>query len=114
MPYLKEMTTEGYAVARKVFGTEPTDPELYEFVLTHYHKLKFTQPHEFKREIKRMNPKRMQREVRKEMQKAKTAKVTETYAQEVLKLELEKNKKIRKTISSAEKEAKAQDKFLLK
>ena len=33
---------EGYAVARQVFGAEPTDPELYEFVSIHFYELKFS------------------------------------------------------------------------
>ena len=32
---------EGYAVARHIFGGEPSDPEIHEFVLTQYHELKF-------------------------------------------------------------------------
>ena len=28
---------EGYAVAKHIFGAEPTDPEVYEFVLNHFH-----------------------------------------------------------------------------
>ena len=32
---------EGYAVARHIFGSEPSDPEVHEFVLSHYHELKF-------------------------------------------------------------------------
>lgn len=62
---------EGYAVARHIFGAEPTDPEVYEFVLTHYQELKFGEPKEFTIEIKRMNPKRVQREVRREMERIK-------------------------------------------
>ncbi len=30
---------EGYALAKHIFGGEPTDPEIYEFVLNHYHEL---------------------------------------------------------------------------
>jgi len=62
---------EGYAVARHIFGAEPTDPEVYEFVLTHYQELKFGEPKEFTLEIKRMNPKRVQKEVRREMERIK-------------------------------------------
>lgn len=105
---------EGYAVARKIFGDEPTDPELYEFVLNHYNELKFTKPHKFKLTIIRKNPKRMQREVRREMKKAKKNLPSESHAQEVLRLELEQNKKIKKTASKAEKEARLEEKFLMK
>ena len=103
--------SEGYAVARKIFGSEPTDAELYNFVLTHFDELKFTSPQDFKLEIKRKNPKRMQREVRREMKKAKRGIPRTTHAQEVLRIDLEKNKKIRKKISKVEKEARLEEKF---
>jgi hypothetical protein len=32
---------EGYAVARHIFGGEPSDQEIYRFVLDHYDDLKF-------------------------------------------------------------------------
>ena len=32
---------EGYTVARHIFGAEPSDPEVHEFVLNHYVQLKF-------------------------------------------------------------------------
>lgn len=102
----------GYAAARKIFGDEPTDPELYDFVLTHYDELKFTEPRHFKLIIKRKNPKRLQREVRHEMEKAKQGLFSSaTRAQEVLRIDLEKNKKMRKIISTAEREARKEMKF---
>lgn len=105
---------EGFAVARAIFGAEPTDPELYDFVSQHYYELKFTQPQQdIKLIIKRKNPKRLQREVKREMQKL-VAGVPMTRAQEVLKLELEKNKKVKKSVSSAQKQAEQQHKFTLK
>ena len=52
---------EGYAVARHIFGAEPSDPEVYEFVLHQYQELKFGEPKKFTLEIKRMNPKRVQK-----------------------------------------------------
>lgn len=103
--------SEGYAVARKIFGGEPTDAELYEFVLAHFDELKFTEPQEFKLVIKRKNPKRMQREVKREMEKTKKGLTSTTHAQEVLRLDLEKNKKLKKTISKAEKEDRLEEKF---
>lgn len=102
---------EGYAVARKIFGGEPTDAELYEFVLTHFDELKFTEPKEFRLVIKRKNPKRVQREVRHEMKKAKKGLPNVTHAQEVLRLELEKNKKLKKVISRTDKEAQQEERF---
>ena len=103
-----------YAVARHVFGKEPTDAELYEFVLTHYSELKFSSPQEFTLVIKRKNPKRVKREVKEEMEKAKKNMKSASHAQEVLRQELEKNKKIKKSVSKAEKEMQEKRKFALK
>lgn len=63
---------EGYAVARHVFGAEPSGPEIHEFVFNHYHELKFGEVKEnVSIQIQRMNPKRVQREVLREMEKIK-------------------------------------------
>lgn len=106
---------EGYAVARKIFGGEPSDAELYDFVLTHFDELKFTEPQNFTLIIKRKNYKRMQRDVKREMEKSKSGLILrETHAQEVLRLDLEKNKKIKKTLSKTEKEAHQERLFQLK
>src|SRR3990167_4096522 len=84
MAIFERKDNTGYAVARQVFGDEPTDPELYEFISTHYYHLKFTAPQEFKLIIKRKNPKRMKRDVIKQMNKVKKSSQCNTYAQEVL------------------------------
>ncbi len=62
---------QGYAVARHIFGSEPSDSEIDEFVLNHYLNLKFGALKEVQLQIHRMNPKRVQREVRREMKKIK-------------------------------------------
>ncbi|ABS77245.2 YjdF family protein [Coxiella burnetii] len=104
---------EGYAVARQIFGDEPTDAELYEFVTSHFDELRFTEPVKFKLVIKRKNPKRLKREIRKVMKK--TEKLPQlTRAQEVLKLDLEKKKKEKKVLSRSEKEGQLEKKFQLK
>ncbi|MCE5316902.1 MAG: YjdF family protein [Parachlamydia sp.] len=94
---------EGYAVARHIFGAEPSDPEIHEFVLNHFHELKFGTPKEIQIEIQRMNPKRVQREVRREMEKMRESAKPSTLAQDYMREELEKNKKLKKSLSSAEK-----------
>lgn len=104
----------GYAVARKIFGVEPSDGELYEFVLHNFDELKFGAPQEFKLVIKRMNPKRVQREVRREMQKIKENSRPSTHAQDYMREELEKNKKEKRSRSKQEKEARKEKQFLLK
>jgi hypothetical protein len=60
---------EGYAVVRHIFGPEPSDSEVHEFVLNHYMELKFGEAKEVSIQIQRMNPKRVQRVVRREIKK---------------------------------------------
>ncbi len=103
----------GLEVARQVFGKEPTDPELYEYILGHYQELKFSLPYDFKLVIKRVNPQRRMREVKKEMQKSRASAPKETYAQEVLREELELRKLNKQIINKAQKEAEAKERFRL-
>ena len=105
---------EGYSVARHIFGAEPTDPEVYEFVLTHYQELKFGELKEFTLEIKRMNPKRMQREVRREMERIKETTKPSTFAQDYMREELEKKKLQKKRQSSAEKQTQKDEQFAIR
>lgn len=105
---------EGYAVARHIFGAEPSDPEVYEFVLNHYVELKFGEAKEVSIQIHRMNPKRVQREVRLEMKKMKETSKPSTLAQDYMREEIEKKKKERKSISRAEKQARKDEQFFLK
>lgn len=95
---------EGYAVARHIFGGEPTDPEIHEFVLNYYQELQFGEIKEFTLEIKRMNPKRVQREVRREMERLKETSMPSTFSQDYMREELEKKKLEKKHLNSAEKE----------
>ena len=57
-----------YSVAKHVFGAEPTTPEVFSFVYDHWNDLRFT--HDVQVEVKqskRINPKRLQRMIEKEM-----------------------------------------------
>jgi hypothetical protein len=105
---------EGYAVARHIFGGEPSDPEVHAFVLNEYESLKFGAPREFTLEIKRMNPKRVQREVRREMEKLKETSRPSTLSQDYMREEFEKKKLQKKTRSSEEKQARKDAQFALK
>lgn len=105
---------EGYAVARHIFGAEPSDPEIYEFVLNHYQELKFGEAKEIHIQIQRMNPKRVQREVRREMERMKETTKPSTLAQDYMREEIEKRKKEKKSISSAEKQAYKDQQFSIK
>lgn len=105
---------EGYAVAKHIFGSEPSDPEVHAFVLKEYESLNFGPSREFTLEIKRMNPKRVQREVRREMEKLKETSRPSSLSQDYMREELEKKKLQKKTKSSAEKQARKDAQFALK
>jgi len=97
-----------------IFGVEPADPEIYEFVLSHYQELKFGEPREFVLEIKRMNPKRVQREIRREMERIKETTKPSTFAQDCIREELEKKKVQKKQLSSAKIQARKKEQFVIK
>lgn len=104
----------GYAVARHIFGGEPSDPEIHEFVLNNYLNLKFGELKDLHILIQRMNPKRVQREVRREMAKMKETSKPSTLAQDYMREEIEKKKMEKKKVTSAEKQARKDDQFALK
>src|ERR1700722_3855466 len=105
---------EGYAIARHIFGGEPSDPEIQECVLNHYLELKFGHLKEVTIQIQRMNPKRVQREVRREMERMKETTRPSTLAQDYMREEIEKKKKEKKNISSAEKQVRKDQQFAIK
>ncbi len=61
-----------------------------------------------------MNPKRVQREVRREMEKMKETAKPSTLAQDYMREEIEKKKKEKKSISSAEKQIRKNEQFAIK
>ena len=74
-------TEDGYQAARVVFGAEPTDAQIYQWVLAAWHCLRFTavEEGEFPRPLP-ANPKRLQREAARAVQVAAGS----TKAQEAL------------------------------
>ncbi|HEV3269682.1 MAG TPA: YjdF family protein [Candidatus Rhabdochlamydia sp.] len=105
---------EGYAIARHVFGAEPSDPEIHEFVLKSYHELKFGEAKEINIQIQRMNPKRVQREVRREMARIKETVQPSTLAQDFMREEIEKKKKEKKALAVPKNQARKDDQFALR
>jgi hypothetical protein len=95
-----------------IFGSEPKDTEILDFVnkklLAHIEKRKFQV--DIEKKEKKVNPKRLARQVAKEMQQ----KGVSTYAHEALQLELQERKKERKILSKEEKEALAKKKREIK
>lgn len=98
------------SVAKVTFGAEPKDYEVQEYVQKYYFSLKFSPAVDtVVKDIKR-NPKRMQREAKKQMQKIGIG----TKSQQALKLQQEQNKQERKLRSQEKKEAEKLRMFELK
>ena len=55
------------SVCRVVFGSEPKDYEVWEFVLANYHQLRFSPSVDVAPRKEAVNPKRIQREARKQI-----------------------------------------------
>lgn len=109
---LFEITDEdGLHVCKVTFGAEPTDKEVMEFIEKNWHRLQFSQPVDVAptSEI-RKNPKRQQREAKKQMQSQGIG----TKSQQALKLQQEQNKVERKCLSKAERDAEKQRQFELR
>jgi len=98
------------SVAKVVFGAEPKDNEVYELILKHYDELQFSQAVATVVKEKSKNPKRMQREVKKQLQDHRMG----TKSQQALKLQHEQSKKERKVRSKQQKEAEIERLFRLK
>ena len=100
----------GYCVSRVVFGPEPTNAELYEYIKREYAKLDFGRKIEDQVCIvRKKNFKRMQREVRKEIYEEGVG----TKAQQAMKLQMELIGKERQVVSR-EKQREEALKFKLK
>lgn len=98
------------SVAKVTFGAEPKDYEVQEYVQKYYFSLKFSPAVDtVVKDIKR-NPKRIQRETKKQMQEIGIG----TQSQQALKLQQEQNKQERKVRSQEKKEAEKLRMFELK
>ena len=98
------------SVCKVTFGSEPKDYEVWEYVLKKYYQLKFSPAVDVvvKKEV--TNPKRLQREVRKQ---AATIGIG-TKSQQALQMQREENKLKRKSVSREQREAEKQRQFELK
>lgn len=97
-------------VAKITFGAEPKDYEVWDFILKHYYDLKFSSP--VSTDVKQIadNPKRRQRNARKQMQSTGVG----TKSQQALQLQLEEIKTERKQKSKEQREAEKQRQYDLK
>lgn len=104
---LERITDQGLSVCKVTFGPEPKDYEVKEFLLKNYDKLKLSPAVETTVKEMQKNPKRMQREVKKQIANVGMG----TKSQQALKLQHEEAKQERKSKSKEAAEAEKQLKF---
>ena len=106
-----ERTENGQlSVCRITFGAEPKDSEVYDFVCRHYTELSFSPPVDAPERQTPDNPKRRQKNARKQMERSGVG----TKSQQALQMQFEQNKQERKVKSRERKQAKAERQFALK
>ena len=98
------------SVCKVTFGAEPKDCEVLEFVLNHYYELSFSPAITVESRQTADNPKRRQREARKQMEQSGIS----TKSQEALRLQREEMKTERRQISREEREEEEARRFELK
>lgn len=107
-----ERISNGNLEACKImFGTEPKDYEVYDFLLHNWNSLRFSPPvkADSKQNMK-INPKRMHRAIKKQLETQGVG----TKSQQALKLQQEENKVSRKQKGRQQKEHEKQLQFELK
>ncbi len=106
-----ERITDGkLSVSKVTFGAEPKDYEVYEFILKNFDRLKFSPSIETVIKEAPENPKRAQREAKKQTLNTGIG----TKSQQALKLQQQENKIERKNYSKEQKEAQKQRHFEIK
>ena len=106
-----EKTHEGsLSVSKVIFGAEPKDGEVLDFILKHYNSINFSPAVSFAVKEAKKKPKVMQRKVKKELQKEGIG----TKSQQALKLWQEQYKQEKKTNNRAQKNEREERLFLLK
>ena len=98
------------SAAKVTFGAEPKDYEVLEFINRNYYHLLFSPAVETVVKDNKKNPKRAQRDAKKETSETGIG----TKSQQALKLQQEQNKLERKVRSREQKEAESQRLFELK
>lgn len=98
------------SVCKVTFGAEPKDYEVYDFLLKNYYGLRFSQSVATKIKEAGRNPKRVQREARKQVENTGIG----TKSQQALKLQQEQLKTERRTAGKKQREEEKQRHFELK
>ena len=97
-------------VAKVIFGAEPKDYEVYEFILKNFYRLKFSPSLVIENNHTFENPKQKQRAARKQMQKTGLG----TKSQQALQLQLEARKIELKNFNKMQQAVLKQHRFELK
>ena len=106
-----EVIADGKLSAAKItFGAEPRDCEVYDFILKHYYNLQLSPAVTVDVDEKHINPKRMQREIKKQMTDIGVG----TKSQQALKLQYEQFKTECKKKSREQKQEEKDRLFELK
>ena len=108
--FFERMDDGKLSVAKVTFGAEPKDYEVQAYILKYYFSLQFSPAVAAVVKEAKRNPKRMQRDAKKQMQETGIG----TKSQQALKLQQEQNKQERKLRSREKKEAEELRLFELK
>lgn len=106
----ERISQDGLSACKVTFGPEPKDYEVYDFILKNYDGLRYSKAVAADAKEGRHNPKRMQREVHKQVQNTGIG----TKSQKALKLQQEQMKTERKAAGRQQREAEKQQQFELK
>ena len=98
------------SAAKVTFGAEPKEPELLDYLLRHYYRLQFSPAVETAVKPAHRNPKRAQREARKQISQTGIG----TKSQQALQLQREQSKRERRIRSRAQKQADSKRLYTLK
>lgn len=98
------------SVSKVTFGAEPKDYEVWDFILKHYYELKFSPAIETEVKQTADNPKRRQRNAKKQVQVLGVG----TKSQQALQMQREEMKTRKKQISKEQQEAEKRRQFDLK
>lgn len=104
-----ERTVNGrLEVCKITFGAEPKDYNVYGFLLENWHRLRFSPPVEAEaRQTSRINPKRMQREITRQLSQAGAS----TKAQQAMQLQHTEGKAARRKKTRLEREQAQAEQF---
>ena len=98
------------SVCKVTFGAEPTDAQIYAFLLSHYNKLQFSRPIKTEQKQKADNHKRRQKNAKKALEN----KGIGTKSQQALKKQYEEIKTEREALGKEQREAERERQFDLK